>query len=46
MITTVPWQLESSFGRDIDGDPRGRGPAPGDLRRGLTEDEIESSPYG
>ena len=31
MITTVPWQLESSLGRD-DGDD---GPAPGDLRRGL-----------
>jgi amino acid transporter len=36
MITTVPWQLESSIGRD-DGD-RGGGAAPGDLRRGLTGD--------
>jgi amino acid transporter len=42
MITTVPWQLESSIGRDDDG--RG-GPAPGDLRRGLTDD-VETSPYG
>jgi amino acid transporter len=42
MITTVPWQLESSIGRDDDG--RG-GPAPGDLRRGLTDD-IEVTPYG
>jgi amino acid transporter len=41
MITTVPWQLESSVGRD-DGDGVGRGPAPGDLRRGLTDDQ----PYG
>jgi amino acid transporter len=40
MITTVPWQLESSVGRD-DGD----GPAPGDLRRGLT-DEADVTPYG
>jgi amino acid transporter len=45
MITTVPWQLESSLGRD-DGDGRDRGPAPGDLRRGLTDDQIDSSPYG
>jgi amino acid transporter len=43
MITTVPWQLESSIGRDDDG--RGRGPAPGDLRRGLT-DEPQNTPYG
>ncbi|MGY1644350.1 APC family permease [Geodermatophilus sp. SYSU D00703] len=43
MITTVPWQLESSVGRDDDG--RGNGPAPGDLRRGLTED-TEATPYG
>ena len=42
MITTVPWQLQSSIGRD---DDRGRGPAPGDLRRGLTDD-IEVTPYG
>jgi amino acid transporter len=45
MITTVPWQLESSVGRD-DGDDRGRGPAPGDLRRGLTDDEVDATPYG
>jgi amino acid transporter len=45
MITTVPWQLESSVGRD-DGDPRGRGPAPGDLRRGLTDDPADVTPYG
>jgi amino acid transporter len=45
MITTVPWQLESSVGRD-DGDPRGRGPAPGDLRRGLADDPAEATPYG
>jgi hypothetical protein len=43
MITTVPWQLESSVGRDDDG--RGAGPAPGDLRRGIT-DPSEASPYG
>jgi amino acid transporter len=44
MITTVPWQLESSVGRD-DRDGDGRGPAPGDLRRGLTEDS-DVTPYG
>ena len=43
MITTVPWQLESSLGRDDRGDG---GPAPGDLRRGLTVDPSEASPYG
>jgi hypothetical protein len=43
MITTVPWQLESSVGR---GDGDGGGPAPGDLRRGLTQDLSEDSPYG
>ncbi|SEO39675.1 amino acid/polyamine/organocation transporter, APC superfamily [Trujillonella endophytica] len=43
MITTVPWQLESSVGRDLD-DRRG-GPAPGDLRRGITDD-AEDTPYG
>jgi amino acid transporter len=43
MITTVPWQLESSIGRDDDG--RGSGPAPGDLRRGLTDD-AQVTPYG
>ncbi|UOY02046.1 APC family permease [Blastococcus sp. PRF04-17] len=41
MITTVPWQLESSIGRE-DGDAAR--PAPGDLRRGLVEDE--DTPYG
>ena len=45
MITTVPWQLESSVGRD-DLDGHRSGPMPGDLRRGLTEDEVGSSPYG
>jgi amino acid transporter len=45
MITTVPWQLESSIGRD-EGEARDRGPAPGDLRRGLTDDEVENTPYG
>jgi hypothetical protein len=44
MITTVPWQLESSVGRE-ELDARGR-PAPGDLRRGLADDEIENTPYG
>ncbi len=43
MITTVPWQLESSVGRDED--RRGR-PMPGDLRRGLTDDQVDSTPYG
>jgi amino acid transporter len=45
MITTVPWQLESSIGRD-DRDSRNGGPAPGDLRRGFTDDHLENSPYG
>ncbi len=45
MITTVPWQLESSIGRD-DGDGRADGPAPGDLRRGLTDDTADATPYG
>jgi amino acid transporter len=44
MITTVPWQLESSIGRE-DAGLRGTGPAPGDLRRGLT-DEPGQTPYG
>jgi len=36
MITTVPWQLESSVGLD---DRASRHfPAPGDLRRGFTDD--------
>jgi len=43
MITTVPWQLESSVGRDVDG---GDGPRPGDLRRGVTDDEVDATPYG
>ncbi|MGY1606209.1 APC family permease [Geodermatophilus sp. SYSU D00700] len=43
MITTVPWQLESSIGRE---DDRQRGPAPGDVRRGLSDDPVESTPYG
>src|ERR671920_83862 len=44
MITTVRWQLESSIGRE-DAGLRGTGPAPGDLRRGLT-DAPEQTPYG
>ncbi|MGY1826438.1 MULTISPECIES: APC family permease [unclassified Blastococcus] len=44
MITTVPWQLESSVGHDDDG--RRGGPAPGDLRRGFTDDEVDVTPYG
>jgi amino acid transporter len=44
MITSVPWQLESSIGRE-DAGLRATGPAPGDLRRGLT-DEQEHTPYG
>jgi amino acid transporter len=44
MITSVPWQLDSSVGRDGDGNGAGR-PAPGDLRRGLTTD-VEQTPYG
>ncbi|MFP5373111.1 MAG: APC family permease [Actinomycetes bacterium] len=43
MITTVPWQLESSMGRD---DREDGTPAPGDLRRGLTVDPSEATPYG
>jgi amino acid transporter len=45
MITTVPWQLASSVGRDEreDDEP---GPAPGDLRRGLTVDAPDATPYG
>jgi amino acid transporter len=44
MITTVPWQLESSVGRGDD--DRRSGPMPGDLRRGLTDDQVEATPYG
>jgi amino acid transporter len=43
MITTVPWQLESSVGRDVDG---GDGPRPGDLRRGVTDAPVDATPYG
>jgi amino acid transporter len=43
MITSVPWQLESSLDRD--NQLNGSGPAPGDLRRGLA-DEVEQTPYG
>jgi amino acid transporter len=43
MITSVPWQLESSLDRD--NQLNGSGPAPGDLRRGLTT-EVEQTPYG
>ncbi|WP_369134194.1 APC family permease [Modestobacter sp. I12A-02662] len=43
MITSVPWQLESSLDHGpLDG---AGGSAPGDLRRGLT-DEMEQTPYG
>jgi hypothetical protein len=44
MITSVPWQLESSLDRDnkLDG---GSSPVPGDLRRELTP-EVEQTPYG
>ncbi|MGY1856833.1 APC family permease [Modestobacter sp. SYSU DS0290] len=46
MITSVPWQLDSSLDHDRDGGARaGAGPAPGDLRRGLTTD-AEQTPYG
>jgi len=41
----VPWQLESSIGREDNG-ARGQGPMPGDLRRGITDDEVQSTPYG
>jgi hypothetical protein len=44
MITSVPWQLESSIGRE-DAGRRGISQGPGDLRRGLTE-EPEPTPYG
>jgi amino acid transporter len=45
MITSVPWQLESSFGREEAG-IRGTGVGPGDLRRGLTDDDAPDAPYG
>jgi hypothetical protein len=41
----VPWQLESSVGRE-EGGVRRRGPAPGDLRRGMTDDLTDVTPYG
>ncbi|MCV2488074.1 APC family permease [Geodermatophilus sp. YIM 151500] len=44
MITSVPWQLASSIGRE-DAGGRGTGVSPGDLRRGLTEESAET-PYG
>jgi amino acid transporter len=44
-ITTVPWQLESSVGREEAG-LRGSGPGPGDLRRGLADEPDEATPYG
>jgi amino acid transporter len=44
MITTVPWQLASSVGRDER--DRDGGPLPGDLRRGLTVDQADVTPYG
>ncbi|TFV88518.1 APC family permease [Blastococcus sp. CT_GayMR16] len=43
MITTVPWQLESSVGR---GDGDGPGAVPGALRRGFTGDPDDATPYG
>ncbi|MGY1603331.1 APC family permease [Geodermatophilus sp. SYSU D00815] len=45
MITTVPWQLESSIGQENNGQ-RGSAPMPGDLRRGITDDEVPATPYG
>ncbi|MCA0146871.1 APC family permease [Blastococcus sp. LR1] len=45
MITTVPWQLESSIGQD-EVELRRGGPAPGDLRRGFTDDQTDVTPYG
>ena len=44
MITSVPFQLESSIGREDKG-ARAVSPGPGDLRRGLAE-ETEPTPYG
>jgi hypothetical protein len=40
----VPWQLESSIGREDYG-RAGMAAGPGDLRRGLA-DEGEDTPYG
>jgi hypothetical protein len=44
MITSVPFQLASSIGREEAG-VRSTGPGPGDLRRGLAE-ETDATPYG
>jgi amino acid transporter len=44
MITSVPFQLASSIGREEAGG-RAIAPGPGDLRRGLA-DEPEPTPYG
>jgi amino acid transporter len=44
MITSVPFQLASSIGREETG-ARATGPGPGDLRRGLAE-ETDATPYG
>jgi hypothetical protein len=40
MITTVPWQLESSVG--VDDRASRHFPAPGDLRRGFTDDALDA----
>ncbi|MGY2067677.1 APC family permease [Blastococcus sp. SYSU DS0619] len=45
MITTVPWLLASTAGLE-EADGRRGGPAPGDLRRGYTDDELDATPYG
>jgi hypothetical protein len=42
MITTVPWQLESSVG--VDDRASRQFPAPGDLRRGFTDDVLNAPP--
>ena len=44
MITTVPWQLASSVGRD-DRDGDGARPGAGRPAAGLT-DESDETPYG
>jgi hypothetical protein len=40
MITTVPWQLESSVG--VDDRASRQFPAPGDLRRGFTDEALQA----
>ncbi|KQS63630.1 APC family permease [Modestobacter sp. Leaf380] len=40
MITTVPWQLEGSRDREEELQ-RSAGPAPGDLRRGIVDDDLD-----